>query len=70
MRNSRWRDRRFAANVNAGVAAAMTELNRRPCAARMDRCGEPRQAGQESVIINGEAISTVTSPMPPRTRAM
>src|SRR5262249_51872748 len=61
MWNSRWCHRRFITDVGPGVAAAMAELDRRLCAARMDSRSEPRQAGQEAVIIDADLASAVTA---------
>ena len=83
MRDRRRRDRRLAADVDAGVAAAVAELDRGLGAAAMDfarraasgRAGSGRRrcrarAGGGGRPCSGDAISTVIRPTPPRTRAM
>jgi hypothetical protein len=82
MRNGRRRNGRLAANVDAGVAAAVTELNRGLGAAAMNFADQARQPRNKPIVIDadfvaavaaafsGDAISTVMRPVPPRTRAM
>jgi hypothetical protein len=60
MRNGRRRDRRLAADIGAGVAAGVTELDRGLGAAAMDGIGQPAQTGNEAVVVN----SDFAAPMP------
>ena len=60
MRDGGRRDRRLAADVEAGVAAAVAKLDRALAAAAMDFANEPRQARQELVVVDAE----LAQPMP------
>ena len=59
MRNCRRRDRRFAADVDAGMAAAMAELDRGLGAAAMDFPDQPRQAGNEAIVIDADLVAAM-----------
>ena len=61
MRDGRRRDRRLAANVDAGVAAAVAELDRGLGAAAVDLADQPRQARNETVIVDADLVPA----MPP-----
>ena len=61
MRNGRRRDRRLAANVGARVAAAVPELDRSLGAAAMDLRDEPRQPGQEAIVIDADLVAAMAS---------
>ena len=54
MRDRRGRDRRLAADVVAGVAAAVAELDRGLGAAAVDLADQPREPGQEAVVIDAD----------------
>src|SRR5262249_56640637 len=54
MRNGRRGDRRLAADVATGVAAAMAELDRRLGAVAVDRIDEARESRQEAVVMDAE----------------
>ena len=59
MRNGRRRDRRFAADVDAGMAAAVAELDRGLGAAAVDFRDQPRQAGNEAVVIDADLVAAM-----------
>ena len=61
MRDRRRRQRRLPADIEAGVAAAVAELDRGLCPAGSDRGGEPRQARQEAVVIDAELAPAVAA---------
>ena len=61
MRNGRWRDRRLAANVGAGMAAGVTKLDRDFGAAAMNRIGQAPQTGNETVVVNSDFAAPVPS---------
>ncbi len=61
MRNGRRRDRCLAANVDPGMAAAVAELDRRLGAAAMDLADEPRQAGNEMVIVDADLVAAMSA---------
>src|SRR5215469_2467952 len=60
MRNCGWRYWGFAANIDAGMAAGVTELDRDFGAAAMDRVGQAPQSGNEAIVVN----SDFAAPMP------
>jgi hypothetical protein len=54
-------DRLLAADVDAGVAAAVAELDRSFRAAAMDFTDQPRQAGNEVALVNAELAAAMPS---------
>ena len=61
MRDRGRRDRRLAADVDAGVAAAMAELDRGLGAAAVDFADQPREPGQEAVVIDAELAAAMAA---------
>ncbi len=61
MGNGGGRNGLLAANVDAGVAAAVAELDRGFGAAAMDFADQPRQARNESVVIDTELAAAMAA---------
>src|SRR5215468_11146332 len=61
MRNGRRRDRRLAADVDAGMAAGMSELNRGLGAAVMNDIDQALEPGNEAVVVNSDFAPPMTS---------
>src|SRR5947208_3118739 len=59
VRDCRRRNRRLAADVYARMPAGMAELDRRLGAAAVDGIDEPRQAGDEAVVIDPDFAAPV-----------
>jgi hypothetical protein len=62
MRNCRGRNRRLAANIDAGVATGMTQLDRGLGASGVDGIDEAPQTRNEAVVIDSDFATA----MPPR----
>ena len=59
MRNGRRRDRRLAANIDTRMAAAVAELDRRLGAAAMDLADQPRQARNETIVVDADLVAAM-----------
>ena len=60
MGNGRGRDGRLAADVLAGVAAGVAELDGEARAVTVQLAGQTRQAGQEAVVVDAQLVGAVT----------
>ena len=61
MRNCRGRDRRLAADVDAGMPAAVAELDRGLGAAAMNLVDQSREPGQEAVVVDADLAAAVAA---------
>src|SRR5690242_3633426 len=61
MRNGRRRDRRFAADIGAGMAAAVAELDRRLGAAAMNLADQALQAGEEAIVVDADLMAAMAA---------
>jgi len=59
MRNGRRSNRRLAADIDAGVATAVAELDRGARPGAMDLLREPPQSRQEAIVVDADLAPTV-----------
>ena len=61
MGNGRGRNRRLAADVDAGMPAAMAELDRRLRSGAMNLIDQPRQPRQEAIVVDSHLVAAVAA---------